>query len=676
MIRTQSADGTAHEFPDGTPDEAVDKAMKEYAAEHQNKTTTMQQVGRGMMDPVYGAAQMGARMEDDLTPMANAMDEAFHPGAGAAAEKDKTDRIKQVDDIVKKREEGIQKERGGTKDFDWARLGGNVASPLNYVGPQAIPGAGWAVNTGRALLGGIMGGLEQPVIDVKNFAKEKAKDVGFGAAAGGAIGGAAAPVASAATRQLGSFLARNYPENVMSDAVTAIIRRVGQDQKAGGPSATDMIDLVNNASKPTALIDYAGSNVEGLAGRVARQPGESKALAERLIIPRDEGAAQRLSGDIEKYVAGGPTMHQATEGLMQARSAVAKPLYDNTFKLEGVWSPRLEEFLQDPLVKQGLTKGYELERLHSLATGTPLTATQLGVDIAVDGSIQMLEKPNMRLLDMAKKGLDAMVAEERNDLTGRLSARGVALDQMRKSYIKTIDELDTSGTYKKARAAWAGYSQSLDALRMGRTVFAKSPEENAAAIKAMSPTELEFYRTGVADRLREQLAKAGLHGDEGKQLLKNSWMREQIRPAFRSPEEYDKFVDAVATETKMFEKGRKVLGGSATAERAAEDAGTDPVLAGAKFMFKAKSNPFGAVKDAWQLYRDMGLKPSPELNAKIAQILFSPKLDAADKAVQALKSGKAPDKINFLKAVSGGIDELGVHGSTATGVAADAADRK
>lgn len=673
MIRAQSADGMTHEFPEGTADDVVDKAMSDYAAEHQNKTSTMQQVGRGMMDPLEGAAQM----------LSHVVPKPIEEGINSANNwlADKTGLVARLpeggmDERVKKREDTIQAERGGTKDVDWARMGGNVASPLNYVGPAMISGGGWAVNTGRAMLGGILGGLSQPVPDTEHFAKEKAKDAGIGAAAGGVIGGGIAPVAGAATRQLGSFLARNYPENIMSDAVTSIIRRIGQDQKAGGPSATEMIDLVNAASKPTALVDVAGSNVEGLAGRVARQPGESKALAERLIIPRDEGAAQRLSADIDQYIAGGPTMHQAAEGLMQARSAVAKPLYDNTFKLEGVWSPRLDQFLQDPLVKQGLTKGYELERLHSLANNTPLTATQLGVDIGIDGSIQMLEKPNMRLLDMAKKGLDAMVAEERNDLTGRLSARGVALDQMRKAYVNTIDELDSSGAYKKARAAWAGYSQSLDALRMGRTVFAKSPEENAAAVKAMSPTELEFYRTGVADRMREQLAKAGLHGDEGKQLLKNSWMREQLRPVFRSVDDYDKFVDAVTTETKMFEKGRKVLGGSQTADRIAEDAATDPVLAGAKFMFKAKTSPLSAVKDAWQLYTDVGLKPSPELNAKIAQILFSPKLDAADQAVQALRSGKAPDKINFLKAVAGGMEEAGVLGGVGTGVAAEAADRR
>ena len=37
-IRTQSADGITHEFPDGTAPEIVDKAMKSYAAEHQDKS--------------------------------------------------------------------------------------------------------------------------------------------------------------------------------------------------------------------------------------------------------------------------------------------------------------------------------------------------------------------------------------------------------------------------------------------------------------------------------------------------------------------------------------------------------------------------------------------------------------------------------------------------------------
>ena len=134
----------------------------------------------------------------------------------------------------------------------------------------------------------------------------------------------------------------------------------------------------------------------------------------------------------------------------------------------------------------------------------------MGVDIDTEGNVKLLARPNMGLLDMGKQGLDALIADERNPLTGRLSARGVALDNMRRAYVSTIDDLDHTGAYKKARSLWAGYSQSLDSMRLGRNVFKLPPEENAAEVEKMSPANREFYRMGVADLLKERLSKAGL----------------------------------------------------------------------------------------------------------------------------------------------------------------------
>ena len=67
--------------------------------------------------------------------------------------------------------------------------------------------------------------------------------------------------------------------------------------------------------------------------------------------------------------------------------------------------------------------------------------------------------------------------------------------------------------------------------------------------------------------LKERLAKAGLSGDEAKQLIKNPWMRDQLRPFFKDGDDFGKFVDAVTAESKMFQTRFETLGGSATAKR-------------------------------------------------------------------------------------------------------------
>jgi hypothetical protein len=626
-IRAESADGMIHEFPDETKPEVVDKAMKDYADKTKDKSTTAGEIGTGMMDPVEGGGQLianilPARVERGMNELNNML--AEHSGGliRKLPEGGKNEQMQQ-------REAEIQKQRGSNTSMDWARFAGNILSPINYigglVGPEVKAGMSLlekgVVAAERGEIAGATAGAMQPATK-GDYKTEKSMQIGEGAVVGGLLSGVMAG-AGAGVEAFGRFLARNYPDNIASSAVQQVLKRISQDQRAGGPTAAQAIELVNTAKKPISLPDVAGENVKGLAGRVARQPGEGRNTAQAFIGKRDEEAAQRLSQDIAKHVSGGPTMQQASEGLLQARSAAARPAYDAAYDLKGVWSPRLDQFIQDPAVKAGLQRGYELERLQALAEGRPITTSQLGVDLDTEGNVQLLDKPNLRLLDMGKRGLDAMIADERNELTGRLSARGVALDQMRKAYVKEIDSLDTKGIYRKAREAWAGYSQSLDSLRMGRNVFKTSPEETAAEVEAMSPANREFYRLGVADMLKERLAKAGLHADEAKQLIRNPWMRDQLKPAFRSPEDFNAFVDAVTQETKMFETGRKVLGGSQTAEREAEDSAGQLADSAGIIGKLAKGHLFDAAKTTFQLLHDMAVKPNQELNAKIAEILFT-----------------------------------------------------
>jgi hypothetical protein len=685
MKSAWSADGARHEFPDETSQDVIDKAMKTYADEHPNKTSTLQEVGRGMADPAYGLAQAASHA---ITPSSSGMDAAVDiglsavPGIGpglALAKHALTDTNETaMDRVVREREESIQKERGGTKDFDWARLGGNVASPVNLIGGPALKGAGAGVNFARGILGGIIGGLSQPVTE-GSYGAEKPKQVAIGAGTGGVVSGIG-QLASKGIEKAGEFVSRNLPENVNIDAAKALIGRFKQDEKAGGMSATEALDKVNmpalpgDVNKPTALVDVGGKNVQGLAGRVARQPGEGRAIAENFLTNRDNEAAVRLSGDIQKYVSGGPSVFRATQDLIAQRSTAARPLYEATRSLENIWSPRLQQFIDDPDFKTGLARGFHLERLAALAEGRPITATQLGVDLDLEGNIVMKKVPNMRLLDMAKQGVDAMIADERDQLTGRLTQRGLLLNRARVAYLEELDSLDTSGVYKQARAAWAGYSKALDSLRMGRAVLRGNAEENAAAFNGLSDSEKEFYRMGVADQLKEKMAKTGLHGDEAKALIKNPWMRDMLRPAFRSNADFDKFVDSVSTETKMFETGRKVLGGSQTGERVAEDTSAmDPMAIGLRAMLKAPSylaHPLHAVADAWRMYRDMGIKPPEELNTKIAQILFSPKLDEADAVIKALRSGKVPQKTNRFAGAANAASVAGAGAGTGAGVGA------
>lgn len=675
-IRAKSADGVVHQFPAGTPQDVVDTAMKSYAEEHADKTTTLGQMGRGFMDPLEGGGQLlseltPAPIRETINQFNNWVSQKT---GGLISELPPGGKSQQV----REREAAIEQERGLAKEnTDWTRMAGNVLNPVNYIGGGGLGGANKLFNVGRAMGGGAFSGAISPAAD-PSFWTEKVKQTTIGSAFGLGIGLVTGAV-SKGLDKVGESIIRNHPEWLENEAVRTIVRRMSQDAKAGAPTATDMVDMVNAGSgpwagagaKPMTLTDVAQpkGNVRSLAGSVARKDEDARAIAASLLTKRDEQAAHRISADIDNFVHGGQTAHEATESLLTARSAASTPAYDAMHELQGVWSPRLQQFLEDPAIKQGMSEGFKLERMLSLAEGRPLSTTQLGVDLSIDGSVKMLGTPNMRLLDMGKRGLDAMIAAQRNAITGRLSAEGVALDKVRKAYVSELDNLDTKGLYKKAREAWAGYSASMDSIKLGRAVFGMHPEEISGEVAKMSPANREFYRMGVADVMKERLAKVGLHGDEAKAIVKNSWMRDQLKPAFREAGDYDKFVDAVTKETRMFETGVELKGGSASADRIAEDVGgnVDKALQAARVVGKFASwHPVQAAVEAWRLYRDLGIKANPELNEKIAQILFATELPVE---LGAKLTGKASTMLpNPMDKAAQGISRAGVMGGETGGI--------
>src|SRR5262249_39501874 len=131
-------------------------------------------------------------------------------------------------------------------EFSVGALLGNVADPLNY-----IPGLGLAKFAPRvgplartAITGGIAG-LTQPVEEPeKDFAAKKAAQTGAGMVMGYGFSVAGKGV-SKGLDAVGSYMVRQYPEMLENLAVQKVLKRISQDQRAGGLSAQNMIDLID-----------------------------------------------------------------------------------------------------------------------------------------------------------------------------------------------------------------------------------------------------------------------------------------------------------------------------------------------------------------------------------------------------------------------------------------------
>lgn len=293
-----------------------------------------------------------------------------------------------------------------------------------------------------------------------------------------------------------------------------------------------------------------------------------------------------------------------------------------------VWNPRIQRLLDLPIVKSGIAKGMQLERQNAAAEGRAINNSEYAIVGADEAGNPIVGKvPNMRLLASAKEGLDAILGSPgmRDELTGRLTKEGVSVDKVRRALLGELDKANPA--YKAARASWAGHSQAMEALRYGRTVFREKPEDIAAEVAQMSASEREFAKLGVADALREKILRTGFGGDEAKAIIRSDWVKEQLRPLFKTDADFTKFVDSVTAERKMFETKQRLTGGSQTAERQAEDF-SDHAQRGVEAVkmvgHAASGNWLSAIQSMIRMRRDLGLRVNPELNNAIAQLLFDP----------------------------------------------------
>ena len=534
-----------------------------------------------------------------------------------------------------------------------AALGGAIGA-----GTKAI---GLGSSLGRNVISGVVPAALQPVDGPDSeFWKEKARQIKTGAMLGYgfSVAGKAANVGTSALMQ---WIAPRAPGSTDDVAITQILNRINMGTKYGAPTALQMMELMERlgaSGKPATMADVGDKNILSLAGHVARQPGPARQIAENFLMRRDDEAFQRLLQDVGVYLKSGPTARQTVNGLFVTRSAASQPLYEQTDALQGIWSPRLREFIggNTPATRNimaGMRRGYEIEANTALGEGRPFDPTMLGVDLDEQGNIKILRTPNMRVLDMAKQGLDAMISDERDAITGRLSARGRSLVILRKGYVDELDALDPTGMYKKARETWGGISSNMDAVKVGQTAFSGHPEELAEELTGMTEANREFARIGLADTMRERLMKAGLGTDESRRILKdNGWTKALLKPFFKSEKDYYDFVDAVSAEHTMAATKNSVLKGSQTAERTAEDVSAQSGMmariarTGRNFL---EGRFFDTIREMWLMHRDYARRPDPELNEAIAKMLFAPNVFDTPLGKRLLvQSGMPPAIQNYL----------------------------
>jgi hypothetical protein len=612
--------------------------------------SALERFGSGLADPFVGFTQAATHLipkpVGDLLEKANdwIADEVGEPRSPR-----NLFTAQGVDQAVEKREKEIAK--GSPKGTDWWRVAGEVASPANYAAPARLLGEMNAVRRigSGVLQGAVTGGL-QPVDSQGHFWDKKEAQAAIGGTVGGVVGLGAEPV-----RALANWaLSLHGDAAAQSKAVKSVLQRVEADQKGGGATFQDMLDIANaTPNKPLVLADVLDANAKNLLGRIARQRGEAPQQIKKFLNDRDLDTATRVTGDLADSFGNGAAYY-ADQSLQEARSRAAQPLYERAFStnrpLDSDYLTELRE--TNPRIQEGMRRGWAIERDEAQGEQRPLNATDYGItSIDPDGTINLGQVPNLRLWNVVKKGLDAQIEDAKDKMTGRLTQEGVAINTLKNGVLRELDRL--SPDYRAAREAWAGPTASMSALRDGQRWPSMQPEEIEHLFTRMGQGEKEFFRLGAANTIRKMMLTTGARGDETRKLML-PYAKMQLRAMFDSDAEFNRYFSSLNAEHKMWESWAKVNVGSNSADKLAEDLRADTYAASQGIRGAARlaaGDHAGGVAD---LVRGMGRylpSDNPRVLKKTADLLTTP-VPQAVKTLQGA-TNKIPTMRIYPKVIPG-----------------------
>jgi hypothetical protein len=456
---------------------------------------------------------------------------------------------------------GTLAEIGGGLATGAGVLGTGTRAAAVTIGGKTIPAG--AVNYGANIakaagLGTFAGAGEGDSFD------ERFKGALVGGGLGGVLGAALPPaIVGAQWAARAAQLPRlRDPERIATEHTAKLMRDAGV-------TAEEVANRMA-AARAAGQVDYTVADAIGHAAErkldaLHKVPGPARENITETLGGRDLNMPDRIGEMVGRKLNAPRTALEESEALIQRASGDAAPLYRQAEQVP-TWNETIQRIIEDPVAQQGLRHGVELQRLRSLGTDRPFNPTDAqitGFNEAGDAIITGV--PNAQTLHTLKVGLDRMVEAEMNPVTRRLTARGNAIDGVRRRLLEQMDI--ENPTYRAARQAYSGPMQVENAVRFGQGMPTQGrAADNIRQYAERSPTAQQGIRIGVADKVRGDLERTG---NIPTYLRAKSQKGAQELEAI-SPYGPATLREMLAREEEMQRLSRGILGGSQTAGRLAD----------------------------------------------------------------------------------------------------------
>jgi hypothetical protein len=489
------------------------------------------------------------------------------------------------------------------------------------------PEAGLLARTGASAadaagLGAFSGAMEGNGLQERGT--NALKGGALGALLGGATPGVLAVGGAALSPLISNIRARVNPEGFARSQVARGVSESGMTPAQIGQRVSDA-DAAGQGMFTAA--DAMGNSGQRMLSTVARSPGEGRTELVNFLNTRQAGQGERLSQISDDALGASGTARKTADELTKTAQAQSAPFYEAALSRKPVWNERIQQYFDDPVTKSGLREGVAVQRLESLAAGKKFDPK----DYAITGFNEagdpiMSGVPNMRTINLIKKGWDKQLEGYRDSTTGKLmlDEYGRALDNVRRTFLKEVDLVNPD--YAQARALYAGPAQARDAINMGGKAASRGrADDNVRQFSAMTGPNQQGYRIGYADKLSEGFERSAEGVNKARGLTSDKRIGElgnmSLHQGPVAPGGLDPLQQRIARENTMFETRNAALGGSKTADNLADAAamGVDPTLVGSIVT----GNWGGALKSALASGSNALSGNTPAVRKAVADILLT-----------------------------------------------------
>lgn len=394
----------------------------------------------------------------------------------------------------------------------------------------------------------------------------------MGAGKGAAVNSLAAAGANAAfrgARAVTAPIGRAAVRTAGADGDVAI-RQVGRALSEDGLTPRQAAAKISEAQSrgvPMSMADV-GDNTRELLASVGRSRGEARSVVKTVIANRQRDQLERISSAVRRDLGPTANLREVGDELISRAKDEAGPLYQMAFEAPnlGVASPKVMPLLNRPSMRKAMV------RANRIAAEEGRDPKKLGFDLDAQGEIKIVGKiPSWETLHYIKTGLDDVIESYRDKVTGKLvlDAEGRLINNTKNQLLSIFDHHNP--TYLAARQAYAGPVQLNDAMQLGSKAFKMAPDDVAAQIKNLNPSEMEMYRLGLRKGLVDIIGDKGDYADKIKTLVGTPRSRAVLSKVLGGKPEFDRFMKTLSDEQELFRTYNAVSGNSETAGRRAFD---------------------------------------------------------------------------------------------------------